>query len=54
MTKGASHCEIRTLQELPNRIYPSASKTRHGNEAFVNDEGKYFEFFRDMLIVKTH
>ena len=51
---GASACEQKSEDEAPLIIYKSADSTRKGNEDTIDETGKYFRYWQDLLIIKTH
>ena len=53
LTQGASTCEIRG-DPATSIIYKSSGEAKGGNEDFIDDDGSYYKYFRDILIVKSH
>jgi len=52
MIKGSSMCELKNTEEAPSQIYAKSANTRKGNEAVIDDEGNFFRYYKDLLIVK--
>ena len=51
---GATTCELKSEDEAPLIIYKSTEATRKGNEDAIDENGKYFRLWQDLLIIKTH
>lgn len=46
---GISNCPIKG-DTLPKIIYPSAARTRNGNEDVVSQDGSFIKFYDNVLI----
>ena len=51
---GSTTCELKSEDEAPLIIYKNADATRKGNEDVIDETGKFFRLWQDLLIVKTH